>query len=215
MKLKLKHVLAALAIAVVLGVTYVMNFGLYPRFFDISWDEEVQLHDGRVIVVHVKNTYERRNRKAAEYDEISSQFRQKELSFERSLGQTYTLKTRMPISYLGQFGEKWYVVISGQGPYGNFPDEMPDHWGMDYTTREQRIAVLDNEAFRPISWEMAPAELRKMNLMQSAFFKEFLIWRGYKLTLSQKLAFDKKYPTPDQDNITRPIRMNAIKKDAK
>lgn len=31
-----KHVLGALAIALVLGVTYVMNFGLYPRFLTSS-----------------------------------------------------------------------------------------------------------------------------------------------------------------------------------
>jgi hypothetical protein len=31
---------------------------IWPREFDLEWDEEVQLHDGRVIVVHLKHTYE-------------------------------------------------------------------------------------------------------------------------------------------------------------
>ena len=34
----------------------------YDQFFDIEWDEEVLLHDGRVIWVHVKRTFERFSR---------------------------------------------------------------------------------------------------------------------------------------------------------
>lgn len=62
MKSGLRYTLGGLAIAVVVGMTYVLSFGLYPRFFNIAWDEEVQLHDGRVIAVHVKRTFERRSR---------------------------------------------------------------------------------------------------------------------------------------------------------
>lgn len=58
MKRGIRYTIGGLAIAAVLGLTYVLNFGLYPRYFDITWDEEVQLHDGRMIVVHVKRTFE-------------------------------------------------------------------------------------------------------------------------------------------------------------
>ena len=30
----------------------------YPQYFDVAWDEEVQLHDGSVIVVNFKFTHE-------------------------------------------------------------------------------------------------------------------------------------------------------------
>lgn len=36
MKSGLKYTVGGLAIAVVLGTTYVLIFGLYPRFFDIA-----------------------------------------------------------------------------------------------------------------------------------------------------------------------------------
>ncbi|MFS2036832.1 hypothetical protein ACEN8I_22610 [Polaromonas sp. CT11-55] len=62
MKRGIKYALLGFIAIAVGGATYVLNFGLYPRFFDISWDEEVQLHDGQVIVVHVKRTFERRSR---------------------------------------------------------------------------------------------------------------------------------------------------------
>ena len=31
----------------------------HGRYFDIEWDEEVELHNGRIIIVHVKRTFER------------------------------------------------------------------------------------------------------------------------------------------------------------
>lgn len=204
---------AAMALMILLALTACSKE--YPQFFDIAWDEEVKLDGGRIMAAHVKNTYERRKKNADEYDEINIQFRRKELSFERSPGQIYILKTRMPVSYLGQFSDKWYLVISGQGPYGNFPDEMPDRWGKDFTTREQRVAVLENEAFQPILWEHAPSELRTMNLMESVFWRDFVAWDGKKLTLNQKRFFDKTHPSPDQNEITRPIRMLTPSKDTK
>lgn len=95
---------------------------IYDRYFDIEWDEEVLLHDGRVIIVHVKNTYERRGGGLKKYDETKITFRRKELIFEAAPGKFVTFSTRMPVAYLGNFDNDWFVVISGQGPYGNYPE---------------------------------------------------------------------------------------------
>ena len=50
----------------------------YPRFFDIEWDEEVLLHDGRIIWVHVKRTFERRS----QYDRWEGIHRDTEVNFD-------------------------------------------------------------------------------------------------------------------------------------
>lgn len=182
----------------------------YDRFFDIEWDEEVLLHDGRVIVVHVKNTYERQSKSLKQYDENKIMFRSKTLMFESAPGQQQTFHTRMPIAYLGKFNKDWYVVISGKGPYGNYPDEMPTRWGNDFTTLLQRVAILQNDSFTPISWDIAPSELVKMNLIESAFFADFVAWNGKRLTLDQKKAFNETNATPYRQEITRPIRFKKI-----
>ena len=200
----------ALAIAIVIGVSYVLNFGLYPRFFDIEWDEEVQFHDGRVIVVHVKNSYERQRATLERYEETAIVFRQKEVTFELESG-LHTFRTRMPLAYLGQFGKRWYVVISGQGPYGNHPDEMPTHWGNDFTKLEQRLAVFQDGAFRPIRWEDAPPLLARMNLLPSAFRRELLSWSGSRVTLAQKKNFEDSNPVPNPLTFALPIRMDKTK----
>ena len=44
-----------------------MNGCLYDRWFDLEWDEEVLLSDGRVIVVHLKQTYERLSQSLSRY----------------------------------------------------------------------------------------------------------------------------------------------------
>ena len=215
MKLNFKNIVTIIAGLIAIAALYVFNYGLYPRFFDIEWDEEVKLHDGRVIVVHVKNTYERQKKNSGRYDENSIQFRHKELTFERNPGEKYTLKTRMPLAYLGRFDEKWYIVISGQGPYGNFPDELPTRWGDDFSTRIQRVAILEKETFQPIRWEDAPSALISMNLTDSIFWKDFVAWDGLMLSLNQKLLFQKTHPAPEQGVITRPIRMNSLQKEIK
>ena len=39
--------------------TPLMSGCFWDKHFDLAWEEEVELHDGRVIVVKVKHTYER------------------------------------------------------------------------------------------------------------------------------------------------------------
>ncbi len=180
---------------------------LYPRYFDIEWDEEVQLHDGSLIIVHVKNTYERLRSRLNPYDTDSIKFRRKTIEFESQIGQKVIISTRMPVAYLGRFDGRWYIVISGQGPYGNFPDENEGRWGDDFTTLEQRLAILRNGEFTPIDWEQSPPYITSMNLMRSAFWSEFLQWNKGILTLSRKQLFNDAYPTSYRNKISRPIRM--------
>jgi hypothetical protein len=189
----------------VVASTPLLGACFYDRYFDIEWDEEVLLHDGRMIVVHVKNTYERRGQGLKKYDETKITFRRKELTFESEPGKLVTFKTRMPVAYLGQFDKDWYVVISGQGPYGNHPEEMPTHWGSNFTTLEQRLAILQNGIFLPVQWDRAPPELTTMNMMESAFFVDFVPWNGKRLTLAEKTAFNNTNPTPYRQQITRPL----------
>lgn len=109
MKLKRKHGLSALAIAFVLGVGYVLNFGLYPQFFDIAWDEEVQLHDGRMIVVHVKRTFERRSRT----DKWLGHDRDTEITFDAGppWGNISRVFKRYDVTMIEQREGKWYFGL--------------------------------------------------------------------------------------------------------
>lgn len=104
-----RHVLGAIAIILVLAAGYVMKFGLYPRYFDIEWDEEVQLHDGRMIVVHVKRTFERRSR----FDRWLAFYRDTEITFDAGppRGKFKRKFERYDVTMIEQKGGNWYFNL--------------------------------------------------------------------------------------------------------
>jgi len=194
---------ALLAIA---GSAPLLSGCFYDRFFELEWDEEVQLHDGRVIVVHVKRNYERQQQSVLPYDADSIQFRGIELTFNATSSQRVAVKTRQPIGCLDQFDGVWFLVISGQGPFGD-PNESPTRWGRDFTTNEQRLAKLIDGEFRPIEWQQAPSALRNLNLTSNLFYSDFSSWNGKLLTLEMKKGLRVKHGFPSTAQITRPLRM--------
>lgn len=63
MRLNTPLKISALALLLVGGLLalYAGLFGLpWPSRFELAWDEEVQLHDARIIHVHIKRSYESR-----------------------------------------------------------------------------------------------------------------------------------------------------------
>lgn len=207
-----KKVFLTLATLVASGVIYVANFGLYPRYFDIGWDEEVLSGDERVVLVHVVRTFERRGLRLSRYEEEGSTMRRNTFVFKPSVdAPSISFSTRMPVAYLGEIRGTWYAVVAGQGPYGNFPDEMPDYWGRDFTTLEQRLAVLKEGKFQPVKWEEAPRELVRMNLLPSIPLRDLVALKGRKVTLAEKHRFEEAHPTPRRREIARPLRMANTK----
>lgn len=167
---------------------------------------EVKLQDGRVIVVHVKRKYERQRQSPLPYDANSIQFRSGTLAFMASASQRVVVKSHQPLGCLDQHGADWFLVVSGQGPFG-IADESPTRWGNDFSTMEQRLAKLADGEFVPVNWELAPSELRYLNLVGNLFYPEFPAWNGKILTLAMKSEFRAKHGILTIPQITRPLRM--------
>lgn len=189
---------------------FLMLCSMYCRYYHVEWNEEVLLEDGRVIIVHVKNTYERKDQWPIVCQDNCYIFRVKELSFEPENAKRIVVKTQMDVAYIGQFGKSWYLVVYGQGPYWRFTDETPFHWGGDFSMLLQRLAILKGDRFVPISWDNAPVNLNCKNLIDSAFYPEFDDWDGGVVTLSQKQIFNKEHSSPNQMVISRPARMGYM-----
>lgn len=212
-----KKILTWLGVAALVLVVYISAFGLYPRYFDIEWDEEVLLHDGRVIVVHVKKTYERRGMRLSRYADTT--FRRNELTFDAGGGLgRITLGSRLGVSHIDQIGGVWYAVLFGQGPYGNHPDEMPNHWGSDFTMQEERLARLDRDRFVPIAWELAPpGAIAHNNRVVGSMSVDVLAGFNHKkMTLDDKRRLRATYPPgPGGGEISRPLRMKQTQGEKK
>jgi hypothetical protein len=82
---------------------------IYGQYFDIEWDEEVLLHDGRMIVVHVKRTFERRSR----FDRWDGIYRDTEVTFDAGapFGRYRRKFLRYQVNMIEAKNGFWYLAL--------------------------------------------------------------------------------------------------------
>ena len=86
----------------------------YGRFFDIEWDEEVELHNGRIIIVHIKRTFERvtasmrRSRWKGMQESTEINF-----DAEGKIGKYQKKFDGYNISYINFDKGNWYIKLRG------------------------------------------------------------------------------------------------------
>lgn len=124
--MKSRQAVGISALVLVLAGSYVLNFGLYPRYFTIEWDEEVKLHDGRTLIVHVKRTFERRAmlQRWLAYD------RDTEISFDAGppLGKFKRKFDRYDVTMIEQQDDKLFIgleVTTGIPPVALIDSAFP------------------------------------------------------------------------------------------
>jgi hypothetical protein len=126
----------------------------YPPFFDIEWDEEVLLHDGRIIWVHIKRTFQRLNT-SKQWDGIH---RDTEISFEAGgkIGRFTKKFERYDVDFLHEKNGDWYLglgVTTGTPP-------------VQLTTYEKSILLLKQDgSLTAFARKELPIEIKTINLM--------------------------------------------------
>ncbi len=190
MPFRKRYALGPLAILLTLCAAYVGLFGLLPENYDIEYDEEVQLHDGRIVVVHVKRYYQRKGLRLERYPKDPYRVGM-EFSFDRSAPAgrfTHHLKNGN-LNFLDESGGKWYA--------GYYADESASaSFGSHEIYPHVAILNADGSVTKPRSWEEIPGEIRAANIMpatpdESAMSK----FDGKRLSLSAKMQHWKNYPT--------------------
>jgi hypothetical protein len=174
----------------------------WPPFFDLSWDEEVQLHDGRVIVVHLKFTCERLSR-FSKYG--SAILRNTEMSFDAGPphGRVTQLFRRQQPVMLDQKDGQWYVVLAQRGNINLIRDE---DWGPMQTSTGLRVGVLNGTRFDSIPIDFMPTTFDRPNFdYHYGPFDEIVKLDGKLLTTTIKLMILETYPLAPEDRMfTRP-----------
>lgn len=190
MSIRNSQILGAVALVLVLAAVYVAKFGLYPRYFDIEWDEEVQLHDGRVIIVHVKRTFERPTR-FARWDGI---YRDTEIAFDAGPPWgTYRRKfQRYEVNMVETHGGNWYLslgVTSGSPPIREVNPMYP-----------RLILRSDGTEHAANSWDELP-DFPRHNIMPLTPSPEGVLpFANSLLTWKVKMEHWKKFPRAAGDN---------------
>jgi len=194
MRKKIEKFIFRIILAGAAVAAYALTVGIYPRLFDIEWDEEVQLHDGRVIVVHVKHTYERLHKELGRY--TSAIHRDTEITFDPRIGEariTQILKGGKPLLLDEQNGA-WLLVFSWSSQWS--PQLLGgQNWGPDQNGNGQRVAKLEGSGFKPTLICTLPEPWRKPNLLSlSAGVKVLSDFNGKSVTLQRKEEHLSKYP---------------------
>lgn len=203
----------SILIAAAVFVAYTLFIGWYPRYFYISWDEEVQLHDGRIIMVHVKSKYERLHHEFSRY--ASAIHRDTEITFtpENQKGQiTQILKGGRPL-ILDHKNGTWFLVFSWSAEWS--PQLLQgQNWGPDQNGNGQRVAILEGTQFKKASICVLPNEFQTPNfLLRYADAAELSHFDGTLLTLAHKKKYLEKYPLLYGDAyIERPVKQNECPK---
>lgn len=153
-KLKTKDWWQALGVLAIGAMIYINQNGIYPRYFDIAWDEEVQLHDGRVIVVHVRRTFER----LSGFNRWRGVHRNTEITFDAGgdLGRISRKFQRYDIDFLHNKNNDWYLALGVTT--GTPPIEL--------ITWEKSVLVLWADGTQTsINKAELPSEFRYFNIM--------------------------------------------------
>lgn len=163
---------------------------LWQRFFDLRWEEELQLHDGRVIVVTLKYTYERLGDWARLHKYGPSILRETTLAFDA--GQNHgvvvqTLKRQRPL-LLGTDQQNWFLVIEQVS--GMTGVEAGQDWGIDQNGHGQRVAVLKDGRFWPVAMALLPEQLTTPNfLLGGGHIEELAEFNDKRVSLAEKSAY--------------------------
>jgi hypothetical protein len=147
-----------LGVALIAVAVYVANFGLWPRFFDIEWDEEVLLHDGRITMVHVSRTYERQGKRL---DRLGGIQRRTTFSFDAGPqigiigqaldgGEVFFIDNKNGVWYVGLWGENGTPTIDVS---------------IDPLSTHLYIVAVDGKLRRISNWSEFPFVLARQNIM--------------------------------------------------
>ncbi len=187
----------------------------YDRYFDIEWDEEVQLDNERVITVHLKHTFIRTNQSFTRYGGSSIPHNcTLTLDAGGSNGAITQLFQGFRPIFIGQSEGSWYVVLTGKYVIGSRETSGQD-WGVLEGPEPQWAIKLVNTKWQPISMSRLPEVFKKPNMLRLVPNAEELSrFHENRVSLADKAVWLSEYPPSFNINLTRPNAFSARRPDS-
>jgi hypothetical protein len=168
-----------------------VNFGLYPRYFSIAWNEEVRLHDGRTIDVHVSRKFERHGWRLKHWE---GTYRDTEISFDagQPLGRIAWQFERYQVNMIEFQGGKWYLALSDTS---GTPTKR-------IVSQQIPILILspDGSERAATSWDEVPDFPRQNVMPMTPSLDVVKQFDGTFLTWERKMGHWRQYPRAAGDN---------------
>jgi hypothetical protein len=186
-------------ILALVGSATVLTSCFYDRFFDLEWDEEVQLHDGRVIVVHIKHRYMRIEQGLTRYSGVSIPIDSTlTLNTNSSAGTVVQyFKGFRPI-FLDHYEGVWYAVLRGKY-YPGVRETPGQNWGEGEGPNYHHTLHIANGKWQPIRLCDFPDKFKKPNIVQllesqarpsESSAQRFAVYQNKRITLVEKQQID-------------------------
>lgn len=195
LSISLKKVASALVLAGLLLALYAWQFGLRsPYRFELAWDEEVQLHDKRIINMHIKRSYERHSL-LSQWDGVH---RATEVSFDAGplFGPFSARFSPDDVALIDQDQQVWYfATVRSPGMGANRSgDRSPPFFtlkpgaGLAEAARGEKLP----DVF--VRWNVMPAMPDAAGLVK---------FNNTQLRLADKMRHWAAHPRPDGDEVIR------------
>ena len=163
----------------------------YDRYFTIEWDEEVELHNGRIIIVHIKRTFERVG--SMRYERKNGSLRFTAIGFNAGGKIGYYQKefSGYDVKYIHTSHGNWYISLAGQGSSNlSLVKQLILVWIIESNGNEKAARSISEVPHFP-----------KLNLMPITPSPEGVEkFNGKMLTIPVKMAHWKKFPRAAGDN---------------
>jgi hypothetical protein len=198
-KQTLKITAQALVLAGVLLGLYAWQFGWQsPWRFDLAWDEEVQLHDQRIILVHIRRSYERNSWLSRE----GSVRLATAISFDAGppFGRFSHQFAPEDVALIDQYQQIWYFVAAPAGGGMQEGEQTPAFWVLRPGQRLPQAARGEKlpEAFT--RWNVMPATPDAATLAR---------FDNTRLELDPKMRHWAAHPRREGDEVIRLGPRNA------
>jgi hypothetical protein len=161
----------------------------YPRQFDLSWEEEVRLSDGRIVVIGRSIKYERLDRWSRYESAIS---RKEELIFTPE-GESQPRQVSFPnlelLTFDAENGVNYIVLTATSGRSG-----MPEHspYPVGEPPGDYRVLRWSGNGFARIPLKDLPASIVDANLLWNTSARVVSLYAGSRLGLPVKEQMNRE-----------------------
>ena len=156
-----------------------------PSRFTLEWDEEVQLHDARIIDVHIKRSYERQSL----LPRWNGLHCATEISFDAGppIGRFTMSFSAYDVALIEHKDQVWYIGLTRST---GAPPNRPGEWQLPFLMLKP-----DGRVTEPVNAGSLPAEFIKWNVMPGTPGPEGLApFHNTQVRLPEKMRHWAEYP---------------------
>lgn len=166
----------------------------WPSRFTLEWNEEVQLHDARIINIHIKRSYERQSL----LPRWNGLHRTTEISFDAGppIGRFTMSFDAYDVALIEHKDQVWYVGLTRSA---SAPPTRPGDWQLPFLMLKP-----DGRITEPVNTGSLPAEFIKWNVMPDTSGPEALApFHNTQVRLPEKMRHWAGHPGTHPGDVVR------------